>query len=247
MTMARLVEAADVANQPVGRHTTAMNTPAIPGGFLIAVEGIDGAGKTTLARAMHAALSAGTVSVHLSKEPTNGHWGAQLRATAASGRLTPEEELRLLLLDRRQHVDELINPALARGEIVILDRYFFSTAAYQGAEGLDVPGLLAANRAFAPEPDLLLVLDVDPAVGLARVAARGDKPNAFETAENLTRCRDIFNALDDAVKIDASADASRVLAAAMERVVVRIADKVRATKGVTVEAAELLSSALRVV
>ena len=224
-----------------------MKTSAIPGGFLIAIEGIDGAGKTTLARSMHAALSAGKVPVHLSKEPTNGPWGTQLRATAASGRLTPDEELRLLLLDRRQHVEELISPALARGEIVILDRYFFSTAAYQGAEGLDVTELLAANRAFAPEPDLLLVLDVDPSIGLARVAARGDKPNAFETESNLTRCRAIFNAMDNAIRIDAAEDQESVLLASMAKVVARIADKIRIRYGVTVEAAERIADALPVV
>ncbi|MEE7547347.1 dTMP kinase, partial [Xanthomonas sp. Kuri4-1] len=141
-----------------------------------------------------------------------GPWGRQLRESAASGRLPPEREVELLLLDRRQHVDEMIAPALARGEIVLLDRYFPSMIAYQGAAGVPVDGLLQAN-AFAPRPDLLLLLDLPPATGLARIRARGDAPNHFETLQNLERCREIFLALElpGKYRLDASQDADSVL------------------------------------
>lgn len=217
-----------------------MNTPLIPGGLLVAIEGIDGAGKTTLAQRLAQQLGSDGAAVTYSKEPTHGPYGAQLRASAASGRLTPDEELRLLLLDREQHVQELIGPALARGEVVVLDRYFFSTAAYQGAEGLDVPTLLAVNRAFAPEPDLLLVLDVPPETGLARVRARGDEPNHFETVGNLTRCREIFLGLPTASVVQADRSPDEVFHEALGRVLSAASVKLHAAFGLTPDAAQRL-------
>ncbi len=198
----------------------------IPGGLLIAIEGIDGAGKTTLAHTLRDTLSLDGCTVNLSKEPTNGPWGMQMRASASTGRLSPEEELRLLILDRRQHVDELVAPALARGEIVILDRYFPSNVAYQGAAGLDIGTLVQAN-AFAPRPDLLLLLDLAPEVGLARIRLRGDKPNHFETADNLDRCRAIFRdlALPHTAVMDATRAADEVAADALDQARQAIARK----------------------
>ncbi len=130
-----------------------------PGGLLIAIEGIDGAGKSTLARRLATTLEAAGARVVLSKEPTNGPWGTQLRQSAATGRLSADEEAELLIRDRHEHVDTLIAPALARGDIVILDRYFPSMLAYQGAAGLPLDDLLERN-AFAPRPDVLLLLDL---------------------------------------------------------------------------------------
>lgn len=210
----------------------------IPHGLLIAVEGIDGAGKTTLAHTLAKQLRACGIAVTLSKEPTTGPWGTKLRASAAEGRLSPEEELKLLLLDRRQHVDGLIRPALARDEIVILDRYYPSTAAYQGAEGMPVPEILAQN-AFAPAPDLTLILDLQPAQGLARIRARGDVPNHFETAENLTRCRDIFLTMDlpSRVVLDASHAFEQVHADAWNAIL-RVATEKLARHGGDAERAE---------
>ncbi|WP_433853144.1 dTMP kinase [Stenotrophomonas nitritireducens] len=201
-----------------------MTKEHIPGGLLIAIEGIDGAGKSTLARGLADALEQAGAGVVLSKEPTDGPWGTQLRASAATGRLSPEEEVDLLLRDRRQHVEERVAPALERGEVVILDRYFPSMVAYQGAAGLPVDELLQLN-AFAPRPHLLLLLDLPPATGLARIRARGDVPNHFETAQNLERCRAIFQQLElpDKQVIDASRNEAEVLQAARAAVVAALA------------------------
>ena len=74
--------------------------------------------------------------------------------------------------DREEHVKNVIAPALQAEKIVILDRYYFSTAAYQGAQGADVDMILADNERFAPQPDLLIVLDVRPETGIARIKKR---------------------------------------------------------------------------
>jgi dTMP kinase len=204
-----------------------MERKAVAGGLLVAIEGIDGAGKTTLAIRLAEQLRAEGFEVVASKEPTSGPHGQALRATAAAGRLDPHSELQLLLADRADHVRALITPALARGAVVLLDRYYFSNAAYQGAAGLDVEHVLAVNEAFAPRPDLLLLLDLPVAEGLARIAGRGDRANAFEQAETLQRVREVF--LDLIVRhgrlIDAGQAADAVFDEAREALMLVLAAK----------------------
>jgi dTMP kinase len=161
-------------------------------GRLIAFEGPDGAGKSTLLRALASALSERGFDVVCSREPTYGHYGSALRQAAQTERLPAEEELRLLLLDRREHVETLIAPALARGAWVLLDRYYFSTVAYQGAAGLDLTYLQAVNEEFAPVPDLLVLLDLPLDESLRRIRARGLVSDAFEAPDTLKRVREIF-------------------------------------------------------
>lgn len=202
----------------------------IPGGFLIAIDGIDGAGKTTLANALCAALAYGGTHVVCSKEPTQGRWGMLLRESAATGRLHPLDEVRYLLMDRREHVETLIRPTLDAGGCVILDRYYPSMVAYQGAAGLDTSTLLESND-FAPRADVLLVLDLEPAAGLARIRSRGDQPNAFETPATLEAARSIFLAMPAPHKrvLDATRSADDVLQEALFIVVTAVADKARRT------------------
>lgn len=164
--------------------------------MLIAFEGIDGAGKTTQARRLVERLRAQGRAARYTKEPTDGPHGAALRASATTGRLPPERELELFLLDRREHVRDELRPALDRGEVVVVDRYYLSTAAYQGARGLDPVEILRANEAFAPAPDLCVLLDLDPALGVGRVRRRDVAENLFEREEDLRRCRAVFLAID---------------------------------------------------
>ena len=174
-------------------------------GFLLVIEGIDGAGKTTQADRIQAALSARGFTVVRTKEPTTGRWGKILRDSATTGRLSLEEEVEMFVKDRREHVETLILPELRAGRVVIVDRYYFSTAAYQGARGMDPKALIARNEEFAPEPDLLVLLDVEPKQGLERIRTRGDTANHFEVPATLLRAREIFNSIHQPylLKLDA--------------------------------------------
>ncbi len=204
-----------------------MAVSSIPRGLLVVIEGIDGAGKTTLAQGLRRWLEEVGAPVRVSKEPTTGPWGTKLRASAASGRLTPQQELKYLIQDRMEHVETLIAPALDAGEIVILDRYYPSTVAYQGAAGMPLNALLDANG-FAPIPDVLLLLDLPPALGLERIRARGDEPNLFEVEDALALSREIFLKLEmPKVVIDARQDAAHVQAEAQKAVLLALTERFR--------------------
>ena len=166
-------------------------------GYLIILEGIDGTGKSTQAKLLASSLRDQGHRVVLSREPTDGAFGRRLRESATTGRLSPEEELQLFHQDRREHVETRIEPALQGGEIVILDRYYFSTMAYQGVRGFDPQEIRRVNEEFAPQPDLLLLLDLSLDTALQRIGVRDGKANEFERRESLQLCRDIFHSVQD--------------------------------------------------
>lgn len=170
-------------------------TKRLPG-FLIAIEGIDGGGKSTLVDSVAQSLQAMKLHVIRTKEPTTGYWGRMLRDSASTGRLSLEEEVEAFIKDRKEHVKTVINPALRAGHIVLVDRYYFSTMAYQGARGMNPDVLMRRNELFAPEPDLLVVIDIDPELGLERIKTRGGTANHFEKLESLRRARAIFNSIN---------------------------------------------------
>ena len=175
---------------------------------MVAVEGIDGAGKTTIATVIAQWCGERGIACVMSKEPTGLKWGNELRKSAREGRLTLEKELELFELDRRDHAERSIRPALAENNIVVLDRYYWSSAAYQGGRGADYNEIMKRNEEFAPIPDLVIVLNVDVDAGLQRIRMRGDKPNLFESKPALMRAKQIFLQLaeqrDNARVIDAS-------------------------------------------
>ena len=188
-------------------------------GRLIAFEGIDGAGKSTQIRRLHQRIAAAGRSCVATREPTEGPWGEKIRRSAQSERMSPTDELAAFVADRREHVEEVIAPALDAGQVVLIDRYFYSTAAYQGARGLAVEEVLAAN-AFAPVPDLLFVFDLPPELGLERVHGRGAGADLFENVDELRRVREIFLSLEAPCKIvlDATVDPDELTAAIWNRV-----------------------------
>ena len=166
-------------------------------GILIAIEGIDGAGKTTQVRKLEKLLRRAGQSVISSKEPTTGQWGSILRQSAFSGRLSLEEELATFIKDRTEHVENKIKPHLDLGHVVILDRYFYSTIAYQGARGADITSVSKEMFDRFPLPDAVFILDVDPVIGIHRIAHdRGEEPNHFEDRAGLGQARKIFQSME---------------------------------------------------
>jgi dTMP kinase len=193
-------------------------------GTFIVLEGLDGTGKSTQLARLARRLAAGGREVVATGEPDDCAPGRVLRELAQRHvPVAAEEELALFVAQRRIHVRERIAPALARGAIVLSDRYFLSTVAYQGARGLDPARLLAESEAEFPLPDLVLLLGLAPAAGLARVAARGGPAEpSFERADFQARVQAIFDALDrpylervDAAGAEAEVEAR--LAAAIQR------------------------------
>lgn len=191
-------------------------------GFLLALEGIDGSGKSTAAEGIVRALREDGHEVVATREPSDGPWGRRIREMARSGEtVEPEEELRWFLDDRREHVATVIQPALDAGQVVVTDRYFLSTVAYQGGRGLDWRKILADSEAEFPLPDLALIFEVNVPVGLARVRGRGgDGEPAFEEEEFLTRVRTVYGAIVRPwlARIDGNRDPATVLERALERI-----------------------------
>lgn len=167
-------------------------------GSLIAFEGLDGSGKTTQLRRLAAALRAAGHAVVETGEPSAGPVGRRIREMARSAEpISGEDELRLFVEDRREHVAEVIVPALAAGQVVLTDRYTLSSVAYQGARGLDPQEILRAGEAEFPAPDLAIVLEIDPGRGLERVSARGLAGwPTFEHQARQERAAEIFAALE---------------------------------------------------
>jgi dTMP kinase len=172
-----------------------MPTPE-PKAILVAVEGIDGAGKTTQVNMLREALTlCGEIPV-VSKEPTDGPLGRKIRESAVTGRMPVEEELAAFIEDRSEHIREKVGPALADGRVVILDRYFYSSIAYQGCRGADVLRIEAEMTRRFPVPDAVFILDIDPALSIFRIHHhRKDTPNEFEQFEGLRKSREIFRQL----------------------------------------------------
>lgn len=195
--------------------------PRVKRGSLVAFEGIDGCGKSTQCERLARALGARGVDVVQTREPTDGPFGRRIRSMARSGApVAREEELAWFVEDRRAHVRDEIEPALARGAVVLCDRYFHSTVAYQGARGFDPWQLLADSEREFPSPDLVLYFAIDVRAALARVRARGGPPEpAFERADFLERVAAIFEALAAArpafARIDATGDEDAVAALAL--------------------------------
>ncbi len=142
--------------------------------MFITFEGIEGSGKTSQIQGIHAHLSERGFDVVTTREPGSSDIGAQIRAILLDSRnkgLDPLAELLLYMADRAQHLDETIKPALSAGKVILCDRYYDATLAYQGyARGLDINLITNLHQlAFSDvRPDLTLLLDLPAEVGLAR-------------------------------------------------------------------------------
>ena len=166
-------------------------------GLLIVFEGIDGTGKSTQMSLLASYLKKKGFTVIETREPTNGKFGRQIRALYTNRRgVSREQELELFLADRQEHVHTVLTPGLQDGNIILCDRYFLSTAAYQGAVGFSPAEIIEKNN-FAPPPDLALLFYVPPKIGIERITAgRGDTLNDFEQEASLQKVAAIFDSLE---------------------------------------------------
>lgn len=162
-------------------------------GYFIVFEGIDGSGKSTLSSMTHEYLiNSGVDSIKLF-EPTSGKYGSEIRKLLSSATMPDTEKMiDLFILDRETDVAENIIPALGSGKIIIMDRYFYSNAAYQGAMGSDWKTIMSKNieKEF-PVPDRVYLIDIEPASALRRIKSRnisGEK-EVFEKLEFLKKTR----------------------------------------------------------
>jgi dTMP kinase len=158
--------------------------------MLIVFEGIDGTGKTTLAKRLAEALRAHGTEVVETREPWTSRHGKELARLLAQKERTStrEQEVELFHADRAEHVAQVVRPALARGAWVVQDRTFWSTAAYQGRPRADatdkspltLDAIVARSLEIAPKPDLTLLLLLTPEQALARIAKGRVAPTSFE-------------------------------------------------------------------
>ncbi len=203
--------------------------PRVARGRLITIEGLDGAGKSTLARALRDALAADGHRVELLREPGGVELSERIRALVKDPALSvaPRAEALLYAAARAQLVEQRIAPLLDAGVDVLLDRYVDSSLAYQGAaRGLGVERVRDVNRfaTGALEPDRTLLLQIAPADGRARQAGRGEPPDRLEgeDAAFFERIADAYDELAAAEPqrirvLDASGTPARVLFDALEQ------------------------------
>jgi dTMP kinase len=175
-----------------------------PGRFL-SFEGIDGSGKSTQARLLAASLRAAGHDVVLTREPGGSPGAEEIRRLVLEGdpdRWSAETEILLFTAARRDHLEKTIRPALARGAVVITDRFADSTRMYQGISRGDLRAVVddLHRLMIGMDPDLTFLIDIDPAIGLARALGRQGTEQRFEDmgVALQTRMRDGFLALSAA-------------------------------------------------
>ena len=159
-------------------------------GVFICLEGIDASGKSTQARWLVRNLRRRGFNAIYTTEPSKGEVGSFIRryVLQRKRRVPAVVEALLFAVDRVDHVESKIEPALESGKIVVSDRYVYSSLAYQSAAGLDIGWIKQINRMALP-PDLAIYLDVPPEVVVKRMRRRR---SVMETLENLRRVREVY-------------------------------------------------------
>ncbi len=170
----------------------------------IVFEGIDGSGKTTQIKLLHKALAERNIPVHITKEPTDDPMGKQLRKYLGGEEKTDLRAIAALFAaDRLHHIttEDGILDNLSRGNVVLCDRYYLSSYAYQSVD-CDLDWIMALNREAAniARPDLHIFLDVPAEQSMSRVSSRGEGEEIFEKLERQQQIRKNFFELFELLK-----------------------------------------------
>ncbi len=155
--------------------------------MFIVFEGIDGSGKSSVIKRLKENLERYGKKVKITAEPSRGEIGSYVLSKRG---LNPRTEALLFTADRSEHTEQIIK-WMDRGYIVICDRYFGSTLAYQSAAGMNIEWLEAINDEVTIEPDVTILMDIDPVVSLKRVNARGERTR-FEKLNYLRKVRNAY-------------------------------------------------------
>lgn len=191
-------------------------------GLLVAIEGIDGSGKSSLAQQLYDLLLAQQYPAILTKEPGSTPLGKKIRTIVQEQTvaLCPKAEYLLFAADRAQHAHEIIIPALQQGKIIISDRMGDSSIVYQGyARGLDIDMIKTVNSWALNQqmPHVTIFIKIDPALARARYTKRSTQLSAFER-EHTTFMEKVHNGFcelykhrEDVILIEGDQDQQRVL------------------------------------
>ncbi len=160
-------------------------------GVFVVFEGIDGVGKSTVCAAVAERLRARGLGVSVTAEPTHDGIGAFIRSGGA-GHVSQRTEALLFVADRNDHTERIVRE-VDSGRVVLCDRYFASTVAYQSAkldgDATDRDWLISINSDFTGRPDATILLDMDPQDSLCRVDSRGEEVSKFENLGFLEQVR----------------------------------------------------------
>lgn len=168
--------------------------------LFIVFEGIDGSGKSTQCRMLFDYIVKTGVDAKLLAEPTSGRWGTELRAMLKSGTPPPvEKQIDLFIMDRVDDCEKNILPALKAGSTIVMDRYFYSNAAYQGVSGITPSEIINRNMSEGfPVPDRIYLIDVTADTAMERISLRnGGATELFEKHSFLEKVRSNFLAMAD--------------------------------------------------
>jgi dTMP kinase len=150
-------------------------------GLFIVLEGADGSGKSTHSHLLAGYLLSKGMEVVVTAEPTKGKIGQEIRKILRDEKeASPEELTELFTEDRKEHVEKFITPNIEKGQTVICDRFYYSTVAYQSAQGVDEHWISDLNS-FVPEPDLVIVLEIESSEADIRMKDR--QREVFEYVE----------------------------------------------------------------
>ena len=171
-----------------------------PGKFIV-FEGLDGSGQTTQAGLLKDLLQKNGFKVVLTKEPTlDSEAGKKIRqALDKVIKVEPCSLQELFTQDRKEHLENLVVPAIKEGKMVISDRYFFSTFAFGASDGLDLEWLIKINNEFLL-PDLAFILKVSPKTCVKRIERRGEGKKLFEKEKKLVRVWETYAILPNRFK-----------------------------------------------